>query len=114
MVETFGKRLREKRLERRLTQSDVAKKVGVKRSAVSQWEADETQPKGKNLTVLCQILNCDINWLQTGKSREKDDLMDGLSADAIIIIKRVSELDKLNDPVIPAVKVLLGEPSLDI
>lgn len=114
MIETLGKRLREKRLERRLTQSEVAKKVGVKRSAVSQWEADDTQPKGKNLTILCQILDCDINWLQTGKARDKDNLMDGLSSDAIIIIKRVAELDKIDRGKIAAIKTLIGEPSFDI
>lgn len=114
MVETFGKRLREKRLERRLTQATIAKKIGVKRSAVSQWEADETQPKGKNLTQLCQILDCDINWLQTGKAIEKTNLLDGLSSDAITIIKRITELDRVNDERIPAVKLLLGEPDLDI
>lgn len=114
MIDTFGKRLREKRLERRLTQSEIAKRVGVKRSAVSQWEADETQPKGKNLTILSQILNCDINWIQTGKTRDKSNLMDGLSSDAIIIIKRIAELDKENDERISAIKVLIGEPDLDI
>lgn len=115
MVETFGKRLRDKRLERCLTQAAIAKRVGVKRSAVSQWEADETQPKGKNLTTLCQTLNCDINWLQAGKSMDKSgNFLDGLSSDAIIIIKRVAELDKIEAAKISAIKILLGEPELDI
>lgn len=114
MVETFGKRLKEKRLERRITQAEVAKKIGVKRSAVSQWEADETLPRGKNLTLLCQVLSCDINWIQNGKTLNKENIMDGLSSDAIVIIKRVAELDKVGDPRINAVKTLLGEPGFDI
>lgn len=111
---TFGERLREKRLERRLTQDDIAKQIGIKRSAVSQWEADETQPKGKNLTALCKILTCDAEWLQTGRKPKKEDIMAGLSSDAVIAIKRIAELDKAKDDRVRSVRLLLGEPDFEL
>lgn len=114
MINTFGTRLREKRNERQLTQAAIASKIGVKRSAVSQWESDETQPKGKNLTKLCKILDCDIDWIQNGKSKNKSSIMDGLSSDAVLVIKRVAELDKLKDGRVAAARVLLGEPDLNL
>lgn len=113
-ISTFGTRLKEKRLERRLTQAAIANKVGVKRSAVSQWESDETQPKGKNLTKLCKILDCDIDWIQTGKAKEKESILDGLSAQAVMVIRRIAELDKANDDRVEATKILLGEPDLSL
>lgn len=111
---TFGARLRSKRMERQLTQDAIAKQIGIKRSAVSQWEADETQPKGKNLTALCKILSCDAEWLQTGKKPKNEDIMSGLSADAVIAIKRIAELDKSNDDRVKSVRLLLGEPGFDL
>ena len=114
MIETFGKRLKNKRLERGLTQEYVSGRVGVKRSAVSQWESDETQPKGKNLLSLAKVLHCDITELQTGRKAKENDMMDGLSADAVTVIKRVIELDHAGDERVKAARSLLGEPGLDL
>lgn len=115
MLKTFGNRLKEMRLKRRLTQVQLAGLIGVQRASISQWENDDTQPKGRNLTVLCKRLNCDINWLQTGRKLTKEpDFLEGLSADAVIIIKRVAELDRYEDDRISAIRTLLGDPDLDI
>lgn len=114
MISTFGKRLKNKRLERGLTQEYLAKKINVRRSAISQWENDETQPKGKNLLALAKELHCDITELQTGRKAKENDIMDGLSADAVTAIKRLIELDHLGDDRVQAARLLLGEPDLDL
>lgn len=41
----------------------VAKKLGVTRQAVSQWEHNITYPDIENLVKLSQIFHCDINEL---------------------------------------------------
>lgn len=114
MLKTFGERLKQKRLERRLTQEQIAIRMSIQRASICQWELDKTQPTGRNLNLLCKILSCDQNWLITGRDLKRDDFLEGLSADAIIIIKRIAELDRLDDDRIAAVRTLLGEPNLDI
>lgn len=61
----IGNRIKDRRLEHRLTQKELALKVGVTSTAISQWEREETEPKGKNLAALSKALNVTIEWLTT-------------------------------------------------
>lgn len=63
-------RIKTRRKELQLTQSDVAHVIGVSKTSVSQWEHGETAPKGENLFALCKILQCDPNWLLFGEEKE--------------------------------------------
>lgn len=114
MNETMAQRIRQKRLERHLTQQQLASKVGVSRPSVCQWERDETSPKGSNLTSLVRALGVDIQWLQTGKNMRCENFFDGLSGDAVAIMGRIAELDRRGDERIGAILKLLGETDLDI
>lgn len=108
VLDTLGQRLKSKRLERHLKQQDLADAIGVKRAAVSQWESDETKPKGANLLKLCKKLNCDIEWIQTGIASKKEDLYEGLSASAVEAIETIAKLDKTERAKVEAVRTLLG------
>lgn len=46
-----------------LTQSALAEKLGVKQSAVSMWEQEQTTPSIANLKKLAEIFNCKIEDL---------------------------------------------------
>lgn len=106
--DSIGYRIKAKRLERDLLQQDVADAVGVKRPSISQWENGETKPNGKNLVALSKALGCDIEFLQTGIKSDKESIFEGLSIDAIEIIKMVSKLDKTDRQRLKAVRLLLG------
>lgn len=55
---SYGKIIKEKRKELKLTQEQLAKIVGVDRAAISQWENEITSPtKKNNLKKLCETLN---------------------------------------------------------
>jgi len=41
--------------------------IGVTSVAISRWELDYSQPKGKNLLSLSKALKCTPNWLLNGK-----------------------------------------------
>lgn len=62
-------RIKAKRKELRLSQRELADLVGVTTSAISQWEREETNPKGDNLIKLAESLGCSIEWL-AGKEVE--------------------------------------------
>lgn len=48
------------RMERGLTQAQLAELMGVPQQHISRWERRERNPAGKNLLKLCKILNCTL------------------------------------------------------
>lgn len=53
----IGRRLREKRLERGLTQEEVATQLGVSYQAVSKWERQEGLPDVTLLPALARLFH---------------------------------------------------------
>jgi transcriptional regulator with XRE-family HTH domain len=54
---TTGQIIRERREALKLTQEDLAERLGVSRQAVSKWESDLSAPTSANLQELCRILD---------------------------------------------------------
>lgn len=59
----IGKMIRKRREELKLTQSELAKMVGVTASAITNYEADLSHPKEQVLYNLFSALKCDANYL---------------------------------------------------
>ncbi|MCU7976437.1 helix-turn-helix transcriptional regulator [Shewanella sp. SW36] len=72
-MKTLGQRIREKRKELGITQKALGALVGVSAVAVTQWEKDETAPKGANLFALAKSLKCDLSWLLNGQVASKPE-----------------------------------------
>lgn len=66
-MDTLGKRIRDRRTEIGLTQRDIGAALGRSAGAVTQWELDTTKPNGQNLIKLSKLLQCDPEWLLTGR-----------------------------------------------
>ena len=65
---SFGERLRKLRKDKKLSQKDLAEKLGYKRSAsVSYIENNRTPPDNEVLAKIAEVLNADLHWLITGK-----------------------------------------------
>lgn len=56
MDKSLGKRIRELRELRKLSQEKVAEKCGVETSSVSRWETGGLPPSNKHLTQLAKVL----------------------------------------------------------
>lgn len=61
------------RKERKLSQEQLAEKLGVSRQAVSRWEAGETTPDMLNILGLCDIFEVSADYLMR-ESLQTDDL----------------------------------------
>lgn len=71
---SIGKRIRELRESKGLTQSQLAELLGVTKSAVGNYELDLSGPKESVLYKLIDVLNCDANYLfQDGINIKKKD-----------------------------------------
>lgn len=64
---TFGSRLLALRKERKLTQVQLGKLVGVSDVTIGYWEKDQNQPGGLSLTKLAKYFGVTENYLLTGK-----------------------------------------------
>jgi len=62
-MNTIGQRIRARRKELGFTQKEVALEVGVSAVAVTQWEGDDTSPRGDNLFKLAEVLRCKPDYL---------------------------------------------------
>lgn len=59
----FGKRLKEIRIDKGLNRDELAKKVGVSRSAISNYENEISHPKEQIMYDLMKALDVDANYL---------------------------------------------------
>lgn len=77
---TFGDRVAGAREATGMTQSQLARRLGVKKVTLNGWEQDMSEPRANKLSMLAGLLNVSIIWLLTGEG----DGMPGLNGDAPI------------------------------
>src|SRR5262245_16738131 len=56
-------RLRELRVDQGLSQSDVARHLGVNPSTVSRWESEDARPRGRHAVRLLELLEVELMLL---------------------------------------------------
>jgi len=59
----FSERFRAALGKRNFQDNEIAKKVGVEPSAISNWRQGRNMAKGKNLRRLAEVLDCRPGWL---------------------------------------------------
>ncbi|MEM7525962.1 MAG: helix-turn-helix domain-containing protein, partial [Pseudomonadota bacterium] len=64
---TFGDRLAAARDAIGIGQGQLAKRLGVKRVTIENWEEDRAEPRANRLQMLAGILNVSLVWLMTGE-----------------------------------------------
>lgn len=59
----FPQRLKEIRIKRGLTQTELGKKVGVKQSTFTNWENGKREPNFEIVIKLADLLEVSVDWL---------------------------------------------------
>ena len=54
-------KIREYRKQRKWTQDELAKRLGVERSAVAKWESGKSQPQAARLVALAEVFGCSVD-----------------------------------------------------
>lgn len=62
-MEGLGIRIRELRIEAKLTQPQLAEKVGVTKGVISFWENDVNEPKAGYVKILAQLFGVSADYL---------------------------------------------------
>lgn len=66
-LKTLGQRMTHAREGTGLTSAQLARRMGVKTTTLSNWEADISEPRANRLVTLAGMLNVSLTWLVTGK-----------------------------------------------
>ena len=69
---TFGDRVAGARDAAGMTQAQLARRLGVKKSTVSAWEQDLSEPRANKLSMMSGLLNVSMRWLLTGEGTGTD------------------------------------------
>ena len=82
-------RIRRARRRAELSQAELARRIKVQRSAVSNWEsASEILPSMQNLIGIAKVCKVSLEWLGTGRggmSKDPEVLADIAAAEAELV-----------------------------
>lgn len=89
-METFGKKLRECREAKKLSQNELAKLIEAHHSIIGKYERDEVKPSIDVVKKIASILDTTVGYL-LGETPDKNLLKDPA------MLKRLNEISSLND-----------------
>ncbi len=69
---TFGDRLAGAREAAGMTQAELARRLGVKKTTIADWENDLSEPRANRLSMMAGLVNVSIMWLLTGEGEGMD------------------------------------------
>lgn len=78
---TIGERIRSRRKELGLKQTDIKQSVGISSGNLSEIENGNRTPSMDTLYRLSQILKCSIDWIVTGNSSSEENTVFSLPED---------------------------------
>ena len=88
---TFGDRLRKLRVEKRLTQEQIADRLGLTKSVISAYETGLRSPSYDVLIRLCGMLGVTTDYL-LGVDQTRTLSLDGLSEQEAALITEMAEV----------------------
>jgi len=83
---TFGERLTLVRKRKKLSQSEVGKKIGINGDAIGRYERNEVKPTIEMATKIAQALQISLDYLVGNTDIELDKAT----------LNRIQEIDKLS------------------
>ncbi len=90
-VATFGDRLAAAREAAGVKQGELAKRLGIKRGTLANWEGDLSEPRANRLSMMAGLLNVSVGWLLTGDGDGVDmpDEEEGTDTDLVAIVQEI-------------------------
>ena len=89
--EKIGRFIAKCRKEKKMTQSELAEKLGVTNKSVSNWENDRCMPDLSLFKSLCDTLGITINDLISGEKIKKENYQEKLEENIINTINYTSK-----------------------
>lgn len=67
-MSTLGKRIAQKREQSGLSQSELARRLGLSPQAIQKWESEVSVPRGRRLDEIAGALSTSVGFLVTGEA----------------------------------------------
>ena len=106
--EKIGKFISEKRKDKKLTQSELAEKLGVTDKSISNWENGRNMPDLSLFKPICEILDISINDLLSGKEVPKNEYQERLEENIISTINYSNKKVIEKNNIIGIILILFG------
>ena len=74
----FKDALKSLRLQNKMTQEELSRKLNMSKSAISMYESGVREPNFETLETIADIFNVDINTLMDKKPSDNDELQEYL------------------------------------
>ena len=111
-LEIIGRRVREARIAKGLTQDEVAEKMGyTSRTTINKIEMGINGVPNSKLSLLAEILNVDISYLLVGDNKKESALLTLTSKDGKV--KTMQITDKQYDIMLRALNIFEIEKDAD-
>lgn len=95
-MEYFGYKLRALRMEKKLTQNDLAARLGIVGASVSSYEKNKQYPSVEVLIQLCQTFDVSADYL-LGLSDDKNFNTSTLTEEQLqIVLRLINEFEQSN------------------
>ena len=95
-MEYFGDKLRALRMEKKLTQNDLAARLGIVGASVSSYEKNKQYPSVEVLIQLCQTFDVSADYL-LGLSDDKNFNTSTLTEEQLqIVLRLINEFEESN------------------
>lgn len=92
--EKIGKFIAYCRKEQKLTQEQLAEKLGITYKAVSKWECGKGLPDASIMMDLCTILEISVNDLLSGEKIARDEVVDKTNENLIKMKQNEEKFEK--------------------
>jgi transcriptional regulator with XRE-family HTH domain len=93
-LDTLGVRVRFARMQKRLTQFELAERLGVTQQAIEKLENDKVKnPRG--IITLCGVLDVSLEWLMKGEGDMKRGFISDIDSTIIGSLKGITRSQKL-------------------
>ncbi|WP_404989197.1 helix-turn-helix domain-containing protein [Clostridium culturomicium] len=102
----IGKFISECRKENKLTQVQLAEKLGITNRAVSKWETGNSIPDASIMIELCEILNISVNELLCGKRLNEEE--NHVESEKNTLTMLVAKKDLENMKILAEILILAG------
>ncbi|QIE47456.1 helix-turn-helix domain-containing protein [Pseudohalocynthiibacter aestuariivivens] len=90
---TFGDRVAGAREQAGMSQAQLAKRLGIKKKTLEEWENDHSEPRANRLSMMAGLMNVTITWLLTGQGEGPGDPEGAsLSREASELLSEVREI----------------------
>lgn len=95
-IATFGDRVVAARDAMGMTQSQLARRLGIQLKTLRNWEEDRSEPRANKLQMLAGMLNVSIIWLMSGQGQGVSEQSFELSNDDQDMISEIREVRALH------------------